>query len=441
MINRPLEFYEAIHSNNNICLASFIEAKLTKKEIDQAWYFTQLRHPYLRMKLEPDDALPYKLRFHEKRPAKAIPDHQFHSEIGPLTEEAWQSILHEMTNQPRLKCPELWYIRLRSNPNLTQHQLYFMINHCGSDGIGVFAILDTFLDFLEKILSKEPILEVTSLEFINIQTHIPPGVSEIPSFESTKPALPALKYESTLDPDGPAQVSAVWFAFDKRKTKQFLAACKKHDTTVQAALTCAEMLAVAINSLKDTPLPHHMVICAPVNIRPYVTPPISNVHSVCGSSGLIWEQDLRPEMGLWSLVQETTQCLKIGLASQYPLKFRFDVMDQPDIMTTGMPAITFMVSSVGRTPILAEYRGFKLHGVKVIAGAYDTPRVSSAGMVAHAFTIQDCFNVTFGYTNPSFTPEWAARFTKIMETFLSILTTDKDGNQSVAQFITRTQRV
>ncbi len=192
------------------------------------------------------------------------------------------------------------------------------------------------------------------------------------------------------------------------------------------------MLAVSVNSLGSSKLPHHIVICAPVNLRPHVSPPIGNENSVCGSSGLIWEQDLRPEMTLWSLLQETTLSLKAGLASRYPLKFRLDIASQPDWMR-----FTFMVSSIGRTPIKPEYRGFKLHGVKVIAGAYDLPRVGSAGMVAHAYTVQNSFNVTFGYTDPSFTREWARRFTTIIETFLTAVAEDASGNQSVSQFISK----
>nr|MDO8110669.1 hypothetical protein [Candidatus Sigynarchaeota archaeon] len=389
------------------------------------------------MSLQSDDKLPFKLKFQEQDPAKSIPDVQFQFEIGPLTDDTWKKNLHEMTNQPRTNCPELWYFRLRSDSDLIHHQLFLMINHCGSDGIGVFAILDTFLDFLEKVLSREPIKKVTSQEFFNMQSHIPPNVAEIPSVKVAKPSLPPLKPQSNLDPNAPAHVSAIWFAFDKKRTNQLLSACKKHNVTNQAALTCAEMLAVSVNSLGISGLPHHVVICAPVNLRPYVTPPIGNENSVCGSSGLIWEQDLRAEMTLWSLLQETTRCIKKGLASRYPLKFRFDIMDRPDVMTSGMIDVTFMASSVGRTPIRQEYHGFKLLGVKVIAGAYDTPRVSSAGMVAHAYTVQDSFNVTFGYTDPSFTREWATKFTTIMETFLTVVAVDSGGNQSVRQFISK----
>ncbi|WP_371806729.1 phthiocerol/phthiodiolone dimycocerosyl transferase family protein [Candidatus Lokiarchaeum ossiferum] len=434
MINRPLEFYEAIHAYNCVGLVAFINAKLSKDEIDQAWYFTQLRHPYLRMDLKNDESLPYNLRFQERSALKSIPDNQFYSEIGDITEQSWKLTLQEMTSQSRKDYPELWYLRLRSNQKLTEHQLFFMINHCGSDLIGAFAILDTFLNFLDKILSQEPILDVKSLEFLNIQAHIPPEAIEIPSFNKTRPFLPPLKYQSNLDPNDPAPVSAVWFDFDKEKTERFLIACKKHNVTVQAAISCAEMLGVTINSLSLTPFPHHMLIWIPVNLRPYVTPPIKNEHSVCGTSACMWEQDVDSEMKLWNLVQETTHLIKKGLESKYPLKFRFDVQNQSNIMVEPNP-FTCMASSVGNISIRTNYPGFNLLGVKAIAGGYDTPRVSSAGMVAHAYTVQDCFNVTFGYTNPSFSTEWASNFAKIMETFLTILATDKEGNQTVAEFI------
>jgi hypothetical protein len=255
-----------------------------------------------------------------------------------------------------------------------------------------------------------------------------------------KDFLPPLKPQSNLDPNSPAPVSAVWFEFDKKKTKEFLTTCKKHNSSVQAAITCAEMLGVAINSLSLSPLPQHMLIWIPVNLRPYVNPPISNENSVCGSSAGVWEQDLGSEISLWDLVKETTQCIKNALESKYPLKFRFDVQNHSNLMTEPNP-FTFMASSVGLTPIRGEYRGFKLHGVKVIAAAYDLPRVQSAGMVAHAYTVQDCFNVTFGYTNPSFSSEWAINFSNIMENFLTALSSEKDGNQTVAQFIAKVKRL
>lgn len=436
MINRPLEFYEAIHAYNCVGLVTFIETQLGRKEIDQAWYYTQLRHPFLRLELRTDDNAPYKLRFQEKEIPKSIPENQFYSEIGDLTEDSWKSILQEMTSQSRQDYPEMWYLRLRSNIKMTRHQFYFMINHCGSDFIGAFSILGTFLDFLDKILSNKPINDVKSLEFLNIQAHIPPNAVDIPSFSKTKPFLPPLKYQSDLDPNSPAPVSAVWFDFDKDKTKRFLTACKKHNVSVQAAISCAEMLGVTIYSLPLTPLPHHMLIWIPVNLRPYVSPPIDNENSVCGTSACMWEQDVKSEIKLWNFAQETTRCIKEGLESKYPLKFRFDVQNHSNIMVEPNP-FTCMASSVGKMPIQSNYLKFKLLGVKAIAGGYDTPRVSSAGMVAHAYTVQDCLNVTFGYTNPSFSIKWATHFAKIMETFLTILATDTGGNQSIGEFLAR----
>ena len=165
MINRPLEFYESIHANQNMCAVLFIEAKLTKNEIDQAWYLTQVHHPFLRMELQNDEDAPYKLRFQEKISSKSIPDQQFRSEIVHLTKDGWHAILQKMANQPRQQCPEMWYIWLRSNPKQTRHELYFLFNHSGSDGPAVFAIIQTFLNYLDKILSNQPIPEVQSLEF------------------------------------------------------------------------------------------------------------------------------------------------------------------------------------------------------------------------------------------------------------------------------------
>ena len=75
-----------------------IEAKLSKSDIDKAWYFTQLRHPYLRMELRSDEELPFKLRFQEKLPSSSIPDAQFQSEIGSLSEESWKDGLQDLTH-------------------------------------------------------------------------------------------------------------------------------------------------------------------------------------------------------------------------------------------------------------------------------------------------------------------------------------------------------
>jgi hypothetical protein len=115
-----------------------------------------------------------------------------------------------------------------------------------------------------------------------------------------------LKKQSSPDPATAARFSGTYFEFGKRKTKNFITACKKHGASVQAAFTCAEMVAVAMNSLQITPLPHHFAPCILVDLRKYVTPPIGTGHSVCGSSGLIVEQDLRPADSLWGLIRETT---------------------------------------------------------------------------------------------------------------------------------------
>ena len=138
---------------------------------------------------------------------------------------------------------------------------------------------------------------------------------------------------------------------------------------------------------------------------------------------------------LWDLVQEAGRFISEGLAAKYALKYRIDRQYHPEIVK-----FTFMNSSIGQVPTLPNHRYLKLHGAGMIAGGYNNYTVASNWTITHAYTIQDCFNVSFQYANPSFSLEWATHFLKIMEKFLSDLVTDRQKNQTVAQFIAKIQK-
>ena len=104
-------------------------------------------------------------------------------------------------------------------------------------------------------------------------------------------------------------------------------------------------------------------------MRLYVDPPLSNEHCVCGMCGLNWGQELLPEETLWEVAIESNGAMKEGLARRTPLGWWAGIAN-------GLPQTipTVMMSSIGKTPFQIVYGLIKLHGIKLLGGAYHNPR-------------------------------------------------------------------
>ncbi|WP_371805567.1 hypothetical protein [Candidatus Lokiarchaeum ossiferum] len=397
MEQRLLHPYESMLSGSNITLAVQIQGQLSQEKLLHALHQTALIHPYLQREIcnsTPDSKQDTpKLLFQKKK----LLEFNLHSETGPVTQDSWQDRIQNMSSSPQSNMDALSQIQLYSDPNSNSHDLILVFNHAGIDGLGVFHVLDILLQSLAKpteFLSKKR-------DFQDIISRIPNNSGEIPNPSLPKDAHPPLTFSSTHPPNTPAKIRGVWAEFSEDETSQLRQICRENQSTIQAVITTVEMIALLKYLRNISPLPQTISHMAPVNMRPFVEPPLEREDCVCGSSAVLWSQKITSTMGLWECIRDSTTKLKHEINRKATLRWWYNIAHGEFI---GPP--TFMASSIGNTPINTSYGEFTVSGVKLIGGAYDKAITSQAGSMVHAYTVCNRLNITLAFTNPPISESW-----------------------------------
>ena len=409
----------------NISLVFLIEGQVSSENILDAYHLTRLVHPYLRMRIAQigdDQPVPW----YVEDPEQPI---QLETEKATLNDNTWQHGLEQNANTARDHGMSLTYMKLLSDEGGDHHQLFFVINHGGIDGIGIFAFACTFLEFLGQVSAGEEIPDPKSLEFIDILSQIPPDADKILPPSIPEQYIPPLKSD-VEDPNQLACILGTWFELDEEATETLVKNCRTRSATIQGALNAAVMLALVRVQVVTYPLPQTIVMMAPVNMRSYVDPPVGNEHCVCGSAGLIWAQEISPEESIWDVVRLSNEKMEENLEARSPLGWWAGIEKmQPQ------PIPTVMMSSIGKVPVAVNYGALRVTGVKLLGGAYDNSRAAAAGIMTHAYTVLGRLNVTFAFTSPPWSRELAKNFTGIERAVFSALSTDARGDIQVGDFL------
>ncbi len=426
MEKRPLHPYEAMLSGSNITLAVQILGSLSLEKLRQALIETAKVHPYLQMEINfaPSTSKSVKSTplFQERK--KKVYD--IYTETAPVTDFSWQDRLVAAANSTRLNTFAITRIQLFSDPTTPRCDLILVLNHAGIDGVGVFFVLHTLL----QSLAKPTELMEKPKSFHDILARIPLHSQEIPNPNLPNEFLSPLSYIPVGSPDTPANIKGVWLEFSEQESEKLLNQCRDQDCTIQSAINTAEMVAI-LNSVKEkSPLPQTIVHMVPVNMRPFIDPPLDLEDCVCGSSAVLWSQIVTDSTRLWEITRDSTTKLKYEIARKAGLRWWHNVAAGIFI---GPP--TFMASSIGKTPIQSTYGEFSIKGVKLLGGAYDKVLAINAGTMVHAFSVCNRLNITFAYTTPPISGEWAKKVLDDMKTVLKIMLVSKEEDIELGQVL------
>ncbi|UYP44976.1 hypothetical protein NEF87_001261 [Candidatus Lokiarchaeum ossiferum] len=397
MEQRLLHPYESMLSGSNITLAVQIQGQLSQGNLLQALHQTALIHPYLQYEIcihQPDSQQNTAKQFFQKK--KPL-EFNIHSETAPVTQDSWQERIQKVSSSPQTNMNALSQIQLYSDPNNNNNDLILVFNHAGIDGLGVFHVLDILLQSLAKpseVLGKKRV-------FQDIISRIPNSSGEIPYPSLPNDAHPPLMFSSNYPPNTPAQIKGVWAEFSEDETNQLRQICRKNESTIQAVITTVEMIALLKYLRQISPLPQTIIHMAPINMRPFVEPPLEREDCVCGSSAVLWSQKITSTMGLWECIQDSTVKLKQEINRKAALRWWYNMAKGEFINPS-----TFMASSIGNTPIKKTYGEFTVSAVKLIGGAYDKAITSQAGSMVHAYTVCNHLNITLAFTNPPISKDW-----------------------------------
>jgi len=291
-------------------------------------------------------------------------------------------------------------------------------------------MLENFLDYLGQITERKAVKKPKSREFIDIMARVHPNAIEIPAPNIPSSYMPPLQFTHNLNPLDKARISGCWMELNKITTERLVLNCKQHGGTIQGAIQAAFMVAMCKEQEKQYPLPQIIVNMAPINMRPYVDPPLEAQDCVSGSAGLIWAQAIASTQPLWSIVKEATEKLRHEIEIKRGLRWwKALEAKEPQIPPT------FMASSIGKTPLGTSYGPIRLLGVKIIGGGYDNPRIGQAGTMLHAYTIQQRLNLTFAFTFPPIAYEWGSRFLDKIVAILRCLASEKGNEALVVDFL------
>lgn len=223
-----------------------------------------------------------------------------------------------------------------------------------------------------------------------------------------------------------------FFQFDEPTTKALIDACKKHDTTVQSALSTAVMIAM-INYRTSSNLtdPVQFVNSCPCNMRSTLGGDLTQEDMVCGSAALIWSHEPKPDDKLWDLVKFTGQQIKNCLNSNYGFKWWIKLVN-----SLPFQPYTIMSSSMGVVSIdETKLKHVKLNDLRFMGSATQlAPK--TAGIMTHAFTFLNRFTFNFSYTYPALSMDWAQTFAdNIAEVLKLLAANDKAEHLNLAQLI------
>lgn len=156
--------------------------------------------------------------------------------------------------------------------------------HCLSDGVSIQAFHNDFLICLETLRNKKPLLEKAPYP-------LPPSCLECAPPSCLKASRAQLIKETTPDPknysiknleplkkiEEAPQIHLITEKLGRSQMNELIHLCKKHNVKFNS-LICAVLILAAGSLIKTNDLEFYLLLDIPVNLRPYLDPPIANHH-------------------------------------------------------------------------------------------------------------------------------------------------------------------
>jgi len=225
-----------------------------------------------------------------------------------------------------------------------------------------------------------------------------------------------------------ALVESEFVQLDEQTTFSLIKNCKTNNCTIQGVLSTALILSLINDRKKSLDTRIKAVNSCPCNMRAYLS--ISRDNLVCGSTALIWEQEIDPKDSLWDLVAQTTAHIKQKLSENYGFKWWVELAS-----SVAPQSFSIMSSSMGLVSLNeTSLRNFKINDLRFLGSAYQSS-VKSVSIMTHAFTFKDRFTFNCSYTYPSLSKEWAKCFTLNVRKILEFFASNESTTQSAREFL------
>ncbi|CAF0719677.1 unnamed protein product [Brachionus calyciflorus] len=431
MSQRPLRFYESICLPSNINFMLSLECSaLVPEHIKTAFRMIKKRHPYFRMKIKRNNNGSAEfIEMISKEELETVFLERF--EVTSEKEfENWEARLIAIGSKPHDSSQSTFYLELCSF-NKTRHQLFACVNHSGIDGPGVFQAIRDFSFYLDSVLSENN-LAVESKQFLDIHESYVHNFNldelrKEPIIENFMSPVEAMDKENTSNPF----ISSKFYQFDEHVTKSLIEMCKKNNTTIQAALSTAVMVAL-MNSKRNVEDKTKFVNSCPCNMRSYLKDVCAD-DMICGSAALTWQQEVYKEDNLWNIVRDNTEKIKNCVNLNDGLKWWVKLVNS--IKSQGY---SIMSSSMGVISI-DKPKNFEFKDLRFMGSAYEmVPNV--AGIMTHAFTFLDRFTFNFSYTYPALNNQWAEIFSENINQVLLHFLNDESEKMNLKNLLETLRR-
>jgi hypothetical protein len=166
-------------------------------------------------------------------------------------------------------------------------------------------------------------------------------------------------------------------------------------------------------------------------MRELVDPKLTNENVVCGSSALIWPQDITANDHLWDLASLATKRIHELRNENYGLKWLVQlsnsIMPQLySIMSSSMGVISLNENQLER---------LNIRDLRFLGSAYEVP-TDSVSCMTHAITFKNRFTFNLSYTYPAMTREWAKNFSENMLKIIRHFSSEnRESNPTVLEIL------
>ena len=418
-IENELEFYNKKFYSFNIAKIIKIRGIIEVDVIAEGLKYLQRRHPFLRANIiNHKEQLHFYENIEQNIPLKIIKKNQ---------DDLWQTILEsELNCKIDSENNSLLRVTYIFSPENEISELIFVIHHAISDGISLFRLSDTFLEYCQQITAGKEIA-ITSLNLM-------PAIDSLLSikydwfFKSKKLFAIArlafnqivkqpysFKSEKSLSIESQTTKSC-HYSLSQFKTLQLIATCKKEKTTVTAALNAAILTAFQTNIFAPNESNNYINGITAVDLRKSIKSELvspENLGYLVGATIITFS--LKEINNFWELARDSKKRINYCLAEErrfeslFLSKERIKFVEQNKVF----PA-SFLLSNLGIINLKERYGDLELLETRITTSFRSyTPLI-----ICHFTTFRNQLNLTFTYTAPLISNQKIEQF---LNCFISVI--------------------
>ena len=202
-------------------------------------------------------------------------------------------------------------------------------------------------------------------------------------------------------------ISAKFYQFDKETSEKIITNCRLNKLTVQGVLCVAVMNGLLSSQKHDFSTSNKFISLVPCNMRASISDSLTNDDLLCASAGLTVIQDVSSDSTLMSLASDVSLNLKKLIDKKEGIKWWTKLKNSIPIQP-----YSIMSSSIGNISLEESLlKNIKINDVRFMGGASSVPE-NTASVMTHIFTFNGRLTLTFCFTYPVLSENFADEFVK-----------------------------